>query len=121
MTMTKRQIGICLKKEYTNSGQTLREAIGKTDRNLESMLAGIIPTRPDGQYILLYQAFYFGRSFSFMKSDEIVAGFKCNRKIYLIGIFPFAFLNCYMICNDGTKIVKNESCPNFLLNKFTLF
>ena len=118
--MTKRQIGICLKKEYTNGGQTLREAIGKADRNLESMLAGIIPIRPDRQYILPYQAFYL-RSFSIMKSDKIVAGIKCDCKIYLIGVFSFSFLNCYMVRDDGTKIVKNESCPNFLFNKFTLF
>ena len=78
--------------------KTLREAIGKADRNLESMLAGIIPTRPDRQYILLYQAFYLRRRFSVMKSDKIMTGIKGNGKINL-NKFKRKFIS-WKICND---------------------
>ena len=84
--------------------KTLREAVSKADRNLESMLAGIIPTRPDWQYILLNQAFYFGRDFGVTKPYEIVAGIKCNRIIYLIRVFSFCF------------ILLTEDFPSILLN-----
>ena len=121
MNMAKRQICICLEKEYTNSGQTLRKAVGEADRNLESVLAGIIPTRPDWQYILLNQAFYIWWDFVVTKPYEIVAGIKCNRIIYLIGVFSFSVFNRYMVCNNGAEIVKYESCPNFLFDKCPLF
>ena len=101
--------------------KTLREAVSKADRNLESMLAGIIPTRPDWQYILLNQAFYFGRDFSVTKPYEIVAGIKCNRIIYLIRVFSFLFFYCYMIGNNRAKVIKYKSCPDFLFDKFSLF
>ena len=66
LSMTKKQIHICLKMSYTRRSllHTLSKAVIEADRDSEPMLAGIAPVRPDRQYILPDQAFYIWRHFS---------------------------------------------------------
>lgn len=69
------------------------------------MLAGIFPIRPDRKSILFYQAFYVWWGFPIVKAQEIVAGFVCDRIVYLKLMFFAPAMDNYMPCNDGTEVI----------------
>lgn len=84
------------------------------------MLAGIIPMRPDRQYILCYQALYIWWLFTSMLPDIVMAGIERNSKIDLIFMFPLAFFYCNMLRYDRAEIKQNKPCPYFMCDIFTL-
>ena len=100
-----------------NSG----ESITKACRKLEPMLAGVVPSRSDGQRIAAYQAFYIRWRFVFPKPDQVVAYFHRHCKIDLINMFCILLLYYDMCCNDGTKIKQYQASPDLLLNVLCLF
>ncbi len=85
------------------------------------MLAGIFPIRPDRQYILSDQAFYIRRFFSMMQPQKIMTGSIGDSIIHLIDIFPLFLFDYHMSGNNGTKVIKKQSCPYFHLDIFPLF
>ena len=84
----------------------LGKAVGETHRYPEFMLAGILPVRPDRQYILVYQAFYIWWFFSIMQVQKIMTEIIGNCIIHLINIFSI-FPDNHVPSNNGAKVVKN--------------
>ena len=75
----------------------LLEPVSKADRYLESMLAGIIPTRPDGEYILPNQAFYIWWGISIFYADKVMTCIECHCEIDLIFILSLCPFENYML------------------------
>ena len=75
-----------------------------------------VPTEPDRQGVIAYQALHIRRRPVVRQSDEMVAYFHGHREIDLIHMLGTVTGNDHMRGNNSAEVEQNQPRPDFLFD-----